>query len=55
VGAAGIGGDLYHELKHIRNAIESLRASLAVAQRTSEQSRHIEAIAAAHRIPLSPS
>jgi hypothetical protein len=44
------GDDLYHELKHIRNAIESIQASLVLAQRASEQFRHIEAIAAAHRI-----
>ena len=44
------GEDLYHELKHIRNALESLQRSLSFAQRASEQSRHIEALAAAHRI-----
>jgi len=44
------GDDLYCELKHIRNALECLQASLAKCQRASEQSRHIEAIASAHRI-----
>jgi hypothetical protein len=44
------GDDLYIELKHIRNALESLRGSLVFAERASEQSRRIEALAAAHRI-----
>jgi hypothetical protein len=44
------GDELYCELKHIRNALDCLQATLAKCQRASEQSRHIEAIAAAHRI-----
>jgi hypothetical protein len=44
------GDDLYHELKHIRNALESLQRSLVFAQRAAEQSRQIEALAAAHRV-----
>ncbi len=44
------GDDLYCELKHIRNALDCLQASLAKCHRASEQSRRIEALAAAHRI-----
>jgi hypothetical protein len=44
------GDDLYVELKHVRNALESLHGSLVFAERASEQSRRIEALAAAHRI-----
>jgi hypothetical protein len=44
------GDDLYVELKHVRNALESLTGSLVFAEHASEQSRRIEALAAAHRI-----
>ncbi len=44
------GDDLYVELKHIGNTLDCLQASPVFAERASEQSRRIEALAAAHRI-----
>jgi hypothetical protein len=44
------GDDIYVELKHVRNALESLQASLVFTPRESEQSCRIGALAAAHRI-----
>jgi hypothetical protein len=44
------GDDLYHEFKHVRNALDQLRGSLRFAEKVSTQSRQIEALAAAHRM-----
>ena len=44
------GDELYGELKHIRNALESVCRSLSFAQKASEQSRQIETLACAHRV-----
>lgn len=44
------GDDLYGELKHIRNALESLQASLTFVQRATHHSRQIELLASAHRL-----
>ena len=44
------GDDLYVELKHVRNALESLHGSPVFTEGACEQSRRIEALAAAHRI-----
>jgi hypothetical protein len=44
------GDDLYGELKHIRNALESLQASLTFVQKATHHSRQIELLASAHRL-----
>ena len=44
------GDELYRELKHIRNAIESVCRSLSFAQQASARSRQIETLACAHRL-----
>ena len=44
------GDDLYDELKHVRNAIHQILGSLDFASRVQIQARHIELLAATHRL-----
>jgi hypothetical protein len=44
------GEDLYHELKHIRNALDRVLASARFAATVQRDALHVEMIAAAHRI-----
>jgi hypothetical protein len=44
------GDDLYCELKHVRNALDLAGRSFRLAEQAGDHSRHIEALAAAHRI-----
>jgi len=42
--------DLYDELKHVRNAIHRILGSLDFASDAQVQARHIEMLAATHRL-----
>jgi hypothetical protein len=44
------GEDLYHELKHIRNALDRVLASARFAAAVQRDARHIELLAATHRL-----
>lgn len=44
------GDDLYHELKHIRNALDQVLVSARFAARVQTGARTIDTLAAAHRL-----
>ena len=44
------GDDLYDEFKHVRNALHQILASLDLASEAQIQARHIELLAATHRL-----
>jgi hypothetical protein len=44
------GEELYDELKHVRNAIDQVLASVRFAANVQRDSRHVELLASAHRL-----
>jgi hypothetical protein len=44
------GEDLYHELKHIRNALDRVLASARFAATVQRDAQHVELLAATHRL-----
>jgi hypothetical protein len=44
------GEDLYDELKHVRNAIDQVLASVRFAENVDRNARHVELLASAHNL-----
>ena len=44
------GDELYDELKHVRNAIDQVLASVSFAANVHRDARHVELLASAHRL-----
>ena len=47
---ARYGDELYHELKHIRNALDQLLASARFAERVQRHARHLDVLVSTHRL-----